>query len=212
MKHSIEEICSNFDININDILNVYCYGSRVYGNNTIESDYDYILVYKQSMLTDNSFKSNAKSSKDRSIQIINYSRGGFKAGIENYDISVLECLYLPSEFIIQEKIKYSLDKFNHKVLANKIISKASNSWHLASLAFKDQNYEHAKKGFYHSLRILDFGNQIQNYKKIVDYSTAIKIKENVFEIFNNNDHNLIKFVIQNDLIKKRDLLFETLRF
>ena len=64
MKHTAEEICNKLNLDVNDIWNIYPYGSRVYGNNSEDSDYDYVIVYKKSLLPSGSFKDNAKSSDD----------------------------------------------------------------------------------------------------------------------------------------------------
>ena len=64
-----EQILDTFNIT-DDVLAIYPYGSIVYGNNTVDSDTDYIIVMKASTLPSGAFKQNAISSKDRKIQAI----------------------------------------------------------------------------------------------------------------------------------------------
>ena len=208
MTHTLTEICKEFGLNEADIVNVYGYGSRIYGTHREDSDYDYVVVFKSAMLPDGSFKSNAKSTEDRSMQIICYSRGGFKAGLENYDISCIESLFLPSEFVVAKKWPFKMDKINIKEFASKIISKASASWHSAGLALSDGEYYHAKKGYYHAVRILDFAKQLKdsNFTKL-DFSTA---KAYWYEISNVADEEF-KHYVKHNLYKFRDQLFNDLR-
>ena len=104
------------------------------------------------------------------------SRGGFIDAINNYQITALECLYLPDELVIQKKFPFKMQKFNNIDFAKKIISTASASWYNATLAYKDENIQHSKKNVYHALRILDFGLQIKENQKIINYSSMNETK------------------------------------
>lgn len=206
--HTLKELCEQFNLNESDIVNVYAYGSRIYGTHSPDSDYDYVVVFKSALLPSGAFKDNAKSNEDRSIQIICYSRGGFKAGLEQYDISCIESLYLPTEFVVQKKWPFKLDKINLKEFSSKIISKVSASWHSAGLALGDGHYYHAKKGFYHAIRIADFALQLKdsNFTSL-DFSTA---KTYWNEISKVNDEEL-KHYIKHKMYPFRDRMFEDLR-
>ena len=89
-------------------------------------------------------------------------------------------------------MNFGITKYNEKELAKKIISKASSSWHFAQLAFKDDNIESSMKNVFHSLRILDFGIQIKEHQKIVDYSTMNDIKNKIENDENFNPFNYYK--------------------
>ena len=182
MKHTLKEICTAFGLDENDIFNAYCYGSHVYGTADCDSDRDYILVHKRSMLSDGSFKQNAQSSADRKIQIINYSRGGFKNSIEYYEMSALECLFLPDEFKIQERFKFKLDRIDVDNFVKNTISKSSQSWYSATKGGHGKNF--LPKGVYHSIRILDFAIQIKTQFELnslsIDFSSAKEIKNLVY--------------------------------
>lgn len=203
--HTVEQICEAFDLDPKDILNVYAYGSRVYGTHTPDSDYDYIVVHKAALLNGGvAMKENAKTSADGTIQIINYSRTGFKAAIEQFEISALECLFLPKEFVLQAKWPYKIDRFDNKEFASKIIAKASNSWHIALLCLSDDDENMAYKGIYHALRILAFANQIKEGNSI-DFSSAQNIVADI------NQFEISKEVIKKEWEPKRNELMEKLR-
>lgn len=175
-----QEICDKLNLNLDDILNIYPYGSQVYGNAKENSDHDYIIVYKRSLLPSGAFKDNAISSQDRNIQGICYSRGGFIDAINNYQMSALECIFLPEDMIVKNTFKFKMNKYVEKEFISKVISLASASWHNAQLSFKDDNFEYVKKNIYHAIRIIDFAIQIKNEGKIVDYTSTNSIKKLIY--------------------------------
>ena len=184
---SAEEICQALRIDYSQILNIYPYGSQVYGAVNEFSDEDFVIVYKTSLLPSGAFKDNSISSENKEIQGTCYSRSGFIDAINNYQITALECLFLPEEKIVQKKMTFKMSKFDKKELAKKIITIASASWHNAILSHADNNILFAKKNIYHALRILDFGIQIKNHEKIVDYGSMNNFKREL-DIINPNFH------------------------
>ena len=67
---------------------------------------------------------------------------------------------------------FKIQKWNEKDLVKSIITKASNSRFIADKSAKNDNTLHAKKGMFHALRILNFGFQLKENKKIVDFSAC----------------------------------------
>jgi len=74
-------------------------------------------------------------------------------------------------------MNFSLAKLDKKEMAKKLITLASASWHNAVLSHKDNNILFAKKNIYHAIRILDFGIQIKNNDKIVNYESLNEFKK-----------------------------------
>ncbi len=149
----------------NNIICCYLYGSRVYGTNNEESDYDFIAVIKDKEV---------QSSLSEHGDITYYTEGEFKELIEKHEISILECLSLNEEFVIKNEMdfEFNLDK---QVLRNSISSKASNSWVKCKKKFlveEDYSPYIGKKSAFHSLRILDFGKQIADNGKITNFSSV----------------------------------------
>lgn len=171
-----QEILEELNIE-GEVLNIYPYGSHIYGTNTESSDRDYIIVMKAGILETGAFKNNAISNQDESIQGVVYSRGGFQDAINNYDMAALECLFLDDDLIIQKKWPYTLTKLIHKDMIKKVISKASNSWHIAKHQYQDGEIERSKKGVWHALRILQFGIQLVEHGAILEYNHLTSLKE-----------------------------------
>lgn len=168
-----EEIAEKLELKLNDIFNIYPYGSRVYGTNTENSDYDFIIVYKSGLLPSGAFKDNAKSSKDRTIQGTCYSRGGFIDAINNYQLPAWEAL---SSTPVLNGFPFNNTKFDEKEMTKKVITQASNSFYQS---FNNWNLRHhrgeldrIKKGIWHSIRIVKFGKQIKQHRRIVNFTDA----------------------------------------
>jgi hypothetical protein len=160
-----------------EVLAIYPYGSRVYGTASETSDHDYIIVTKGAFLKSGAFKQNAISSDDRSIQGVLYSRSGFIDALNNYEIGALECLFLDPSIVVLAKWPFKLQKWDEKEMASKIIQKASASWHIGSQQSKDGFKAIAKKGIFHALRILMFGVQLKEHKKIINFGEANELKK-----------------------------------
>ena len=186
------------------ILNIYQYGSRVYGCNKTDADFDFIIVTKSLCLPSGAFRQNAISSESRLYQGTLFGRSGFIDAINNYEMSVWECLSLPEEFIVKKTIDFKPTKWNEKEMVKKVITKASNSFHIADLQAKDYQTPAAKKGTFQALRILMFGLQLKKYQKIVDYSEANYLREK-FDAMDDDDFDT------RDYMKMRDELIEELR-
>lgn len=201
MEYKVNEVLTALNIK-GTVLNVYPYGSRVYKTNNSKSDNDYIIVMKAGILESGAFRDNAISNDDKSIQGIVYSRGGFQDAINNYDMGALECIFLEDQYILKNTWPFKLNKLIKRDLIKKVISKASNSWHIAKQQYKDGNIEHAKKGVWHALRILEFGEQIVKHNKIINYSSCNKLKD---EIDSDNNFKI------NDYVIIRDSFIKTLR-
>lgn len=174
------EICESLNLDHSRVLNVYPYGSKIYGTANEDSDDDYVIVYRTSLLPSGSFKDNAISSVDRKIQGVCYSRSGFIDAINNYQINALECIFLPEDKIIQKEMNFGMKYFDKRDLAKKIIMTASSSWHFAKMSYKDDRYEACAKNIFHALRILKFGIQIKEKQRIFDYSAANGIRETIY--------------------------------
>jgi len=100
-------------------------------------------------------------------------------------------LFLPDDLVVQRKMNFSITKYREKDMVKKIISKASSSWHFSTLAFRDGHIESSIKNVFHALRILEFGLQLKEHKKIVNYSSMNELKKELYgkyNIFNPRDY------------------------
>lgn len=184
------------------VINIYQYGSRVYGCNKPDSDFDFIIVTKALKLPSGGFRQNAISSKNKTYQGVLFSRSGFIDAINNYEMNVLECLFLQKEFIIKEDVFFKINRWYDSEMIKKVITKASNSFYLADCQAKDEEREMAKKGIFHALRILMFGLQLKEHGKILNYGVANDLKSEIDAIDAENFDTRNYMPLRDELIQK----------
>ncbi len=176
------------EIGINPI-SVFSYGSRVYGTNTENSDYDFIVVTE-----DNKEYLDSYGTADGIVNCSVYSRETFLEFVKQQKIQILECLFLDDDKILlnSEIWNFELDLM---LLRKNISSSSSNSWVKAKKKLIDGEIYIAQKSLFHSLRIPVFGKQIAAKGKIYDYSEANYIWEEIKGL--DTDWDLWKSKFQN---------------
>lgn len=161
----LDEIQKRTKLNEFDLLAVYPYGSRVYGNARKNSDYDFVVVTQK--------KTNEQYS-DTLININFYTPNEHQKRLNDHEISALECYFLPDDLALKYSnvfgFKLDLTKLRHSLSA-----KSSNSWVKAKKKLtvqKDYDLDVGRKSLFHSFRIIDFGIQIATHGKIIDYGSC----------------------------------------
>lgn len=148
-----------------NILNKYCFGSRVYGTQTQHSDEDFICVVADIDNEENSMNSEAN------IQYLTVSE--FQRRLDNHVIEVLECYFLPQKFILENQFPsfhFELDKGRLRV---SISTTSANIWVKGKkkllVGNEDCKYL-AIKSIFHAVRILGMGIQLASTGIIYNYS------------------------------------------
>ena len=149
------------------IWNIYLYGSRIYGTNKSSSDLD-AMVVASSMNMD-------KEIKDATYNIHIVTPDAFVDRMKDYRMVYLECIFAPQSAILQEKRDLKGDfAIDREVVKKHILSQSHDSWVKAKMKFKEMDILRGTKSVFHSLRILDFGEQLVKNGRIVDFSSANK--------------------------------------
>lgn len=147
-----------------EIVNVYSYGSRVYGTHKSNSDHDFIVV----AACDHTGQQ--YDAGDITVHVYNIEH--WRRALNEHRIFALECFFLPEDKkLLETKIfGFQLDL---SLLRKEISSISSNSWVKAKKKIEVE-HEHylGFKSLFHSLRIPIFGTQIAQNGKINDYSAA----------------------------------------
>lgn len=153
---------------INDAINVYCFGSQVYGVSTEKSDHDYIAI--------------VPNDYEHYEEQIHFENEDFNLFFENEWIQMckdnkiepLECSFLDAKYIVKETKKFDI-VIDYDAVRRTMSSISSNAYAKARKKLiipKDFNPYCGKKSLWHCLRVLLFGIQLMNNDKIVDYTEA----------------------------------------
>lgn len=146
---------------------IYRYGSRVYGSAQPFSDYDFVVVGSNQL--EHEEKKVSIGDALLNIQIITHDK--FKRDLENHDILPLECVFLPEEHVIFQKVAAEFT-LNKKKLAKSLLNESFVTWRNAKLKLEQRDIKRGLKKVFHSIRVLYFALQIAEHGKIIDYSEA----------------------------------------
>jgi len=174
----ITEISTISDIPLYKIWNSYLYGSRVYGTNRENSDYDIMLIA--------STMDNKKEIKHEKYNIHVITPDSFMDDLNEYKMVPLECMFAPDFARIQEKRDFSIN-IDRMKLKKYILAQSFNSWIKAKYKLNENDTLRGVKSVFHSLRILDFGIQILKKGEITNFSHANKYWNEI------NDSNEIEW-------------------
>jgi predicted nucleotidyltransferase len=159
----IEYFMATYGLHPSDVI-LLPYGSRVYGTNKEDSDYDYIAI-----IPSNRFADTGTEYRKNDVNIHMYNRHDFQDQLNRHKIHTLEAAYLPDSPVLKE-FKFSLDLTK---LRHELSQKSSHSFVKAKKKIEvERDYYIGWKSLFHSLRILDFGIQIATHGKIKDYGSA----------------------------------------
>ena len=162
----IEKIIKSSGIHSSRIFNVYIFGSRVYGNNSKESDWDIIMVANNSV--------DSTEIRNGLFNIHVYTPDKFKKDLDWHRINNLECIFAPDSAILKEEINYRNDfKLDISKLRHATSHISSNSWVKAKkkITVSDEYYI-GIKSLFHSIRIPIFSKQIIENGSIIDFKSA----------------------------------------
>jgi predicted nucleotidyltransferase len=167
-----------------NILNIYHFGSYVYGTFKPDiSDYDFIVICKELPIEYGSLQN-----KDN-ITIHYLTENNFKQLLELNDVQALECYYLPEHFILKKTIDFDLI-INKENLRRSISTITSNSWVKGKkklIVQGDYDKYLAIKSIFHSIRILSFGLQIIEEGKINNYGDVNYIMDDLLKLSINKE-------------------------
>lgn len=157
---------------------LYPYGSRVYGTNSFNSDWDFIGI-KPGV---------GFSEMDRGVLNIKLMEPEhFQKLLDEHNVSALECIFLSDNLILTNPPKpwnfeLSLSKLRHSFSekSSQSFVKAKKKF-VAPYDWAAEEIKRGKKSLFHSLRILDFGIQIASFRKIVCYDTCNDLFEEIME-------------------------------
>ena len=163
---NLDDIIEKSGIHPTRIFNVYIFGSRVYGTNKKDSDWDIIMVANNSV--------ESTEIRNGLFNIHVYTPDKFKKDLDWHRINNLECIFAPNFAILKEEINYRSDfKLDISKLRHASSHISSNSWVKAKkkITISDE-YHIGIKSLFHSIRIPMFSKQIVENGSIIDFKSA----------------------------------------
>lgn len=162
---------------LNYALNIYHYGSFVYGTfHPGKSDYDFIVIVPNHM----SFFEEHQFECDNQQYTI-HTEKNWQEMLDRCDVDAIESYFLPAEYIVKESKKFHANITKEKI-RNSFSAVASNSFVKCKKKLEvaesfDPNV--GRKSLWHSLRIIDFGIQILEYGRIVNYDSMNHLYDDI---------------------------------
>lgn len=168
-------------------LNIYRFGSHVYGTNHENSDEDFIIITDE----------NKQISDNINKKYFTYIE--FQRLLNNHDIQALECYFLPNHFKIKETyvdgFKFNLDNAKLRVSISTVTNGAWVKGKKKLTVMADYDKYLGIKSLFHSIRILGIGIQIATHGKIIDYSEYNWFLKDLLKLSEQYEHHELWDVI-----------------
>jgi hypothetical protein len=159
------------------LTHVFAYGSHIYGTNTEKSDEDFIVIVRSDEIVDYGIHEDNRN-------IFVHSDTLFQQMIDDHKVQALECIFShPHSFTFT---------LNPEKLRSSFSAVVSNAMSKARKKLKPGEHFNsyiAKKSLFHGIRILDYGCQIAEHGKIINFQSANNHFHNIFSI-DSDDFNV----------------------
>lgn len=170
---TIEEIIQLSGVHKLKIRNIYVYGSRVYGTNKPDSDYDIVLTAGALL--------NHEEIKNEKLNIHIHTPDKFRNDLKNYLIYALECFYAPAWARLQEKDIFADFTIDKNKLKQSILTQSSNTWIGAKYKFTNGDIVRGLKSGFHAIKCLNYGIQIIQKDKIENFGQNNDLMREIME-------------------------------
>jgi predicted nucleotidyltransferase len=155
-----------------NVLNIYQFGSFVYGTNSINSDIDLILIVNEYFDSEN-------------IDVHVYTVKEFELSLQLHDIQSIECVSADYNFCYKKSINFEIPKIDLQQLRKSISTICNNSYVKGKkklIVAGDYDMYIAIKSVFHSLRIYDYGYQIALYGHIYNFGSVNYIWDDLLKL------------------------------
>ena len=163
-----DEIIKASGLHPSRVQNIYIFGSQIYGNSSVKSDWDIVIIAKTSS-PEREMRAISDKNDELNIHILTSDR--FNLGLTAHNIRNIECVMAPQWAKLKEDIDF---KFQIKIssLRHEVSRMNSNSLVKCKKKLNQDDYYIGIKSIWHAMRIVMFGSQIAKFGKITDWSCA----------------------------------------
>lgn len=167
-----------------DIYAQYLFGSRVYGTNTNESDWDYITILKNWNGRHEQYRVSQDWTKNNIHAYNTHSIETFQKALDKNELYALECVDAPDMFPANKGRITPPFPWKYKFDINTIETDCDNRCFddivKSEKKLKDGNFSESKKILFHAVRTNNFKNQIRKFHKIIDFGAANQMWEEIY--------------------------------
>lgn len=186
----LQKICAELELDENDVVNAYQFGSYVYGTNDDSSDRDYLLIIRQArpplVFTDEIqyfHRFDLKRLFDQ-YDVCVHSCENFEVLLEQHYLLAVECIFYPDEFVLKNTIDYRsifLNRYYNPLRLRQVslyerqfsLDQCSSEYnygrHPSSLAKTEDAGRVTLKFLFHGVRYLHIVEQLISSKTIHDF-------------------------------------------
>lgn len=186
---SLNQLSEEIGVTSSSIQFAITQGSRVYGVDTNNSDWDITVV--SSGVDGYRFVEFSYEGIDYDVNV--YSSSEFQSRIDRHEMKELEILYYPREAILLQTIEFNT-QLNRTQLINTVREESDQLWYRAKFGLDSkQDAYQPLKTIWHSIRFLIFAEQILRFGSIENFSAANVLRSSIvnsnrvdFEYFDSN--------------------------
>jgi hypothetical protein len=172
---SVEEIFEGIGISFLSVQSLHVQGSRLYGVNDVNSDWDLSVITTE--VSEHDFREVSIGGNDFDVHL--FSQSQFQNRLDNYEMRELESLSHPEEFILIDNKSFSLDIDNDKLISQ-VKFESDDLWNRAKNILNSGGDSYiALKNIWHSFRFLIFAEQILQNGSITDFTAANYLYESI---------------------------------
>lgn len=169
---ALEVLLAKLRLNPDDVLNVYLMGSRLWGTASDESDYDFVIVMKDTYNVSNGEILISVEGVDAYV----CNLVTFDEGLVDHILIHLVALCVPTIFVWLQRHHFSFSFSEHFSLAqlrDTVSSEGLRTWRKAKKKFKDElKPDHSRKLIIHCLRELLLGIELASTRTILHFGAA----------------------------------------
>jgi predicted nucleotidyltransferase len=166
----IDDIIKEAKIHKSKVKCIYLYGSRVYGTENENSDWDFIMI------ANNSVPNVEIKGDNYNIHIITPDE--FKMMLKIHHPGAIECFFSEPHCRLLETVDWDFE-LKISSLRHMYSHVSSNSWVKCKKKLEQDDYYIGIKSLFHSLRIVMFGIQLATENKISDFKCANHIFDKI---------------------------------
>lgn len=186
------KICGTFQLEPEEVLNVYVAGSHMWETCNRSSDWDIVVIVKH-----------LKSPKPQnvhkgSLEAFILSREQYRDQLDSHSMQLLVTLWIPQQCVIQQALDPKTDIiFSEQQLVMSLMGSRDRDLKIAEKHFRKGDNKGAKKILVHCIRYLDLGVQIRtdagtvSEGRCLNYSSTNLLREQVLSNYSKSWEELM---------------------